>query len=167
LPSLRLAQFVSLYVNLVEAFFVCSRRSCRLSVLLGVSAFLGGCGGAGDAPTTVPVKGVVKYQGKPIAKLSVAFLPDKGVLATGTTNAEGAFELTTNKPGDGAMVGSYRVAISFVPDEIPVMPGFPGSEKKPPDSPIPTKYADVRTSGLTKTVDQDATKNNFTFDLTD
>jgi hypothetical protein len=138
----------------------------RWYVLLGVFVFVAGCSGGSDAPVTVPVKGVVKYQGKPIPKLSVAFIPDKGMLATGTTDAAGKFELMTNKPGDGAMVGSYKVAINFVPDEVPVMPGFPG-EKEAPTSPIPTKYADASTSGLTQTVDKDASKNNFTFELTD
>jgi hypothetical protein len=134
---------------------------------LGVSFFFTGCGGGvNDAPATVPVKGVVTYKGKPVAKLSVAFIPDKGLLATGTTDAEGKFSLMTNKPGDGATVGSYKVAINFVPDETPPMPGFPGSEKKV-ESPIPEKYADVATSGLTQTVDKDASKNNFTFDLKD
>ena len=38
---------------------------------------------------------------------------------------------------------------------------------KPPASPIPAKYADVKTSGLTKIVEEDAAKNDFTFELTD
>lgn len=140
----------------------------RLCVILAVSAFLAGCGGGGSkAPVTVPVKGVVKYQGKPVPKLSIAFIPDKGMLASGTTDTNGKFTLMTNKPGDGAMVGTYKVAISFVSDEIPEMPGLPGTEKPLPPSPIPKKYADAKTSGLTKTVEKDAAKNDFTFDLTD
>jgi hypothetical protein len=141
----------------------------RWCVLLGISLFLAGCGGgASDAPETVPVKGVVTYKGQPVPKLSVGFIPDggKGKLASGTTDAAGKFALMTDKPGDGAVVGPYKVAISFVPDEIPEMPGFPGSEKKV-ESPIPAKYADSATSGLKQTVDKDASKNNFTFELTD
>ena len=141
----------------------------RLCVILGASAFLAGCGGGGSpAPATVPVKGVVKYQGKPVPKLSVAFIPDsKGMVASGTTDSYGKFTLMTSKPGDGAMVGTYKVAISFVPDGIPEMPGLPGTEKPLPPSPIPVKYADGNTSGLTKTVEKDASKNDFTFELTD
>ncbi len=141
----------------------------RLFFLLGVSVLLSGCGEGGNAPTTAPVKGVVTYQGKPIANLSVAFIPDNGPLATGKTDASGKFELMTNKPGDGAIIGNHKVAISFVSDEIPPMGGpDPGSENKaPPVSPIPKQYSDVKTSGLTKTVDKDAAKNNFTFDLKD
>ena len=143
------------------------RNLDRVCVILAATAFLAGCGGGSSAPVTVPVQGVVNYQGKPVPKLSVAFIPDKGLLASGTTDAQGKFTLMTNKPGDGAMVGNYKVAISFVPDEIPEMPGLPGTEKKAPASPIPQKYATPQTSGLTKTVEKDAAKNNFTFDLTD
>lgn len=107
------------------------------------------------------------YQGKPVPKVSVGFIPEKGQLATGTTDANGRFTLMTNKPGDGAAVGNYTVAISFVPDEIPEMPGLPGTEKQPPASPIPLKYADAKTSGLTRMVDKDASKNDFKFELTD
>ena len=143
------------------------RKLDRLCVLVGVSAFLVGCGAGSVAPATVPVKGIVMYKGNPVPKLSIGFTPDKGKLAFGTTDAEGRFTLTTNKPGDGAMVGTYKVTISFVSDEIPEMPGLPGTEKKPPESPIPVKYADPKTSELTKTVDKDAVKNNFTLELTD
>lgn len=138
----------------------------HLCVILGAVAFLAGCGGGSKGPETVPVKGVVKYQGKPVPKLSVAFIPNDGMLAYGTTDANGQFSLMTNKAGDGAKVGTYKVAISFVPDEIPEMPGFPGADKKV-TSPIPEKYADAETSGLTQTVEKDASKNNFTFELTD
>lgn len=138
----------------------------RWGVLLGVSAVLMGCGGS-DAPTTVAAKGVVTYQGKPVPKLSVAFIPEKGLLATGTTDAEGKFVLMTNKPGDGATVGTYKVAISFDSGEVPPMPGMEPPGYKPPESPIPAKYGDVSTSGLTQTVDKDPAKNNFTIALTD
>lgn len=142
------------------------RKLHHLCVIVGTVAFLAGCGGASDAPQTVSAKGVVKYQGKPVPKLSVSFIPDQGMLAYGTTDSNGSFSLQTNAPGDGAKVGLYKVAISFVPDEVPPMPGFPGSDK-PVTSPIPTKYADKETSGLTATVDKDYSKNNYTFELTD
>lgn len=142
------------------------RKLNRICAMLAVVAFLTGCGGGSNAPETVPAKGVVKYQGKPVPKLSVAFIPEKGMLAYGTTDANGQFTLMTNKQGDGAMVGTYKVAISFVSDEIPEMSGLTGTEKKV-TSPIPEKYANAETSGLSKTVEKDSTKNNFTFELTD
>lgn len=146
---------------------VICRNLERMFVMLGVCAILSGCGGGGNGPVTVPVKGVVTYKGKPVPKLSVAFLPDKGMVAEGTTDANGRFTLTTKKPGDGAMVGSYKVGISFVPDKVPDMPGFPGADKSETESPIPKKYADANTSGLTGVVDKNASKNDFKFELTD
>ena len=126
---------------------------------------LTGCG-AGDGPTLVPAGGVVTYQGKPIGKINVLFMPsagDKGMMAEGTTDQAGKFTLQTKEPGDGAMVGTYNVAFKYVPDEVPEMPGFEGAKKVV--SPIPEKYADVSSSGHTATVDADKSKNNFTFDL--
>ena len=125
-----------------------------------------GCGGASDAPETVAVTGVVTYQGKPMPKLAVGFIPEAGMLANGTTDDDGRFDMTTSAAGDGAIPGSYKVSINFVPETPPEMPGFPGSENAP-TSPIPTKYADVTTSGLTATVDSDSSKNDFKFELTD
>jgi hypothetical protein len=134
-------------------------------ILLGFVVTVIGCGGASDAPTTAAVTGVVTYQGKPMPNLSVAFIPEAGMLATGTTDADGRFEMTTSAPGDGAVPGMHKVAINFVPETPPEMPGFPGSENVQP-SPIPLTYADVTTSGLTVTVDSDSSKNDFKFDLT-
>ena len=97
----------------------------------------------------------------------MAFIPDHRPLATRKTDASGKFELMTNKPGDRAILGTHKVAISFVSDKTPPM-GEPdlGSTYKPV-SPIPKQYAVVMTSGLTKTVDKDAAKNHFTFELMD
>lgn len=142
------------------------RKLYRLCVIVGVIAFLAGCGGGSAPPETIPVKGMVKYQGKPVPKLSIAFIPEKGLPALGKTDGDGKFTLMTNKPGDGAMVGNYKVAISFVSDEIPEMQGLTGQEPKPSTSPIPQKYADAKTSGLTRAVVK-GDQNDFTFELTD
>ena len=135
-------------------------------VLLSATLLIAGCGGQSDAPKTVSVTGLVTYQGKPMPNLSVAFIPEQGMVASGTTDAEGRFEMTTSEPGDGAIAGAHKVAINFVPEQVPEMPGFPGSENNQ-KSPIPLKYADVNTSGLTATVDTDASANDFKFELTD
>lgn len=135
-------------------------------LLLCVSGLLIGCGGANDGPKIVPARGVVTYKGAPIAKINVAFMPaeGKGQIAEGTTDTDGNFELQTREPGDGAMVGSYMVAFKYVSDVIPDMPGFTGG-RKPEPSPIPEKYGDASKSGFTATVDADASKNVFKFDL--
>jgi hypothetical protein len=146
-------------------------RQClgRTVGVLAVCATLSGCvgGGGGSGPVIVPSRGVVTYKGKPVPKLSVAFLPEKGMVAEGTTDANGRFTLTTKKLGDGAMVGPHKVGISVVPDSVPDMPGLPGTKKDEEESPIPRKYADANTSGLTVVVENTAAKNDFTFELTD
>lgn len=140
----------------------------KLCLLAGVSVLIVGCGGVSDAPQTVPVSGVVSYNGTPMPKISVAFIPQDGTgqIAEGTTDAEGNFELQTREPGDGAVVGTYKVALNYVPDTVAGMPGFTDGAKSEPST-IPGKYGDTSMSGLTATVDPDESKNEFKFDLTD
>lgn len=136
------------------------QRMNHLCLLLCVTGLFIGCGSGG--PETAAAKGVVTYKGAPIAKIAVVFNPSdgKGMIATGTTDANGEFSLQTNKPGDGAMVGSYKVSFKYVSDVIPDM-----FAPKKETSPIPEKYGDEGKSGETATVDASASKNVFKFDL--
>jgi hypothetical protein len=140
------------------------RKFLALGIVVGFSTSLVGCGGGGDAPETVAAKGTVTVDGKPMPGLSVAFMPASGKLATGETDDQGNFTLTTNEPGDGAVVGSYSVAISKIQEVTEAMPGMDGY-KKPEPPPFAAKYTDAKTSGLTATVDADPSKNDFKFDL--
>ena len=74
-----------------------------------------GCGPS-DRPyvaPTVPVKGKVTYQGKPLTQGSVTFEPDgTGREANGSIQPDGTFVLSTFKEGDGALVGVHRIAVS-------------------------------------------------------
>lgn len=143
------------------------QRLIGLCLLLCVINLLTGCSGSGG-PTLVPAKGVVTFKGSPIEKIAVVFMPvgGKGQLAEGKTDASGKFELQTKEPGDGAMVGEYKVSFKYVSDVIPDMPGFAGGKQAEP-SPIPLKYADENKSGITATVAASASKNDFKFDLTE
>jgi hypothetical protein len=127
-----------------------------------VSSALIGCGDSG--PRIVPVEGVVNFKGKPIGKINVMFVPSdgKGRIAEGTSDESGRFSLQTEKPGDGAMMGDYKVSFKFVSDIIPDMPGFAGGIKPEP-SPIPLKYGDENKSGFTAKVED--TNDEFVFDL--
>ena len=141
------------------------RKFLALGIVVGVSTWFAGCGGdPGDAPETVAAKGTVTVDGQPMAGLSVAFIPASGKLATGETDDQGNFTLTTNEPGDGAVVGSYSVAINRIQEATEAMPGMDGY-KKPEPPPFARKYTDAQTSGLTATVDADPAKNDFKFDL--
>lgn len=129
---------------------------------------LAGCGGGG--PTTYPVSGRVTYKGQPVTTGEIRYLPaDKaqGHIARGAIDAQGAFELTTFKPGDGVLSGSYQVTISSYDPHV----GEPGRDESagtedlatatkrrtppPRKSRIPVRYARIKDSGLSDTVDDD------------
>ena len=68
-----------------------------------------GCAGQ----TTTPVEGVVLLDGKPLVGATVQFVPqEKGRDATGETDKSGQFVMSTFKPRDGVLPGSYKVVIS-------------------------------------------------------
>lgn len=83
-------------------------RKRALVLLLPVLAALG-CG------QTSSVKGRVLLDGQPVAGATVLFMPDaegQGRPASGTTDSDGYFHLTTFRRGDGALPGTYRIVVS-------------------------------------------------------
>lgn len=123
--------------------------------LILVLVWIVGCGAS--APTTVKVSGVVKFDGKPLTKGRITFLPQAttgGELnrpATGTIDEAGHYELSTFKPGDGALPGKYQVAVVSNSAE-------PSLEEMTEQgakiiSAIPGGYNSPATSGLTATID--------------
>jgi hypothetical protein len=123
-----------------------------------------GCGNPGVAPTA-EVTGTVTYKGAPLENVNVVFTPANGRPATGTTDAEGKFSLSTFAADDGAVPGEHTVTIAEGPtDTPPPMPGMPGyGETK---SRFPARYSDPAKSGLTATV-KEGEANQFKFELTD
>lgn len=125
--------------------------SCRKIVFpLLLSVLLAGCGSGG--PELTPVSGTVTLDGKPLAEAGVLFTPQEGGRpASGSTDAEGRFTLTTKTSGDGAMLGMNQVAVSKVVfAQSPAADGAPNpSAAMRPQSLIPVRYGDVKTSGLT------------------
>ncbi|HBN77861.1 MAG TPA: hypothetical protein DD473_19035 [Planctomycetaceae bacterium] len=109
--------------------------------------FLLGCGGASKLDT-VPVTGMVTYNGEPIADASVTFYPEKGRAASGMTDQDGIYTLTTYESGDGAVAGKHKVSISK--QEAP--PGNSTEELENIKAEIPQKYNNAETSGLTADV---------------
>jgi len=138
------------------------QRVISFCMIALVSGAVIGCGDSG--PRIVPVKGVVTFKGKPIGNINVMFVPSdgKGRIAQGTSDASGSFSLQTEEPGDGAMMGDYKVSFKFQSSIVPDMPGFAGGIKPEP-SPIPLKYGDENKSGFTAKVE--ATNDEFKFDL--
>jgi hypothetical protein len=83
-------------------------RGVPLVTLLTV--VLTGCGGRG----TTPVQGVVRLEGTPVTGATVLFMPDgqpRGRPASGFTQSDGTFQLTTYRQDDGALPGTYRVVV--------------------------------------------------------
>jgi hypothetical protein len=81
-------------------------------LLLALSAGLAGCGGQGKP---VKVEGVVTLDGKPFPGATVTFFPAEGNgrSASGLSEEDGSFRLTTFKPDDGALPGEYKITVSF------------------------------------------------------
>jgi hypothetical protein len=69
------------------------------------------CAGCGGGP--VPVSGVVTLDGQPLPQATVTFLPlGQGRTASGFTDAEGRFHLSTLEQRDGALPGEYKVTVT-------------------------------------------------------
>jgi hypothetical protein len=121
--------------------------------------------GCSQAPPVYKVSGSVNYRGKPLTTGVVAFHHTDGrsPLVKGDIAADGTFQLTTHRPGDGAAPGEYRVTVtSMTPGK-----GVEGIDKdyQPPQPLIPLKYMRLDETPLTARVQaQDA--NVIHLDLT-
>jgi len=148
------------------------RRTLCLLVVISIL----GCGDTTPKESTAPVSGVVTYNGTPVEGATVVFGADSGQpkSATAITDASGRFELSTYQKADGAIPGSYSVAIS----KIETIPGMTEDEEHEAISAgkevriaetkqvLPAKYGDSKKSGLKADVSADGA-NEFEFALTD
>jgi hypothetical protein len=118
------------------------RSYLLVAIVVGIFA---GCGSDG----LVPVKGRVLLDGKPIEGAAVLFEPEVGgVPATGVTDANGDFKLSTSGHGEGATAGLNKVSVA---KQVPVEPNRKVEEGEivPMRSETPDFYASPQTSGLT------------------
>lgn len=125
---------------------------------------LAGCGDKG--PELVEAGGTVKYNGEPVQGATVIFVADAGGQPVSSlTDEQGRFSLKTRGKA-GAVVGSYKVAISAIRLKGPVSVNMTTEQILANEEEIiPRKYAHHRTSGLTATVSSDASQNQFSFEL--
>lgn len=137
-----------------------------------VILFLLGCGDGG--PKLYPATGTITMDSKPVDGAEVVFASEAGLLATGTTDANGKFSLqSAGKPG--APEGTYRVTVTksissgpptttMTPEDMAKM----ATENKMPkvESLLPAKYSVVQSTDLNATVTKDKSKNDFPFVLT-
>lgn len=138
--------------------------SCRNSrVLVLVLALLlgAGAGCSSKRANLAPVKGAVTYRGDPLPNALVVFMPETPDMmpATGLTDSQGHFELTTFVQGDGASLGKHRVTVTARAPEK-VNPDNPFSAVPGPPL-IPTRYFNPETSGLTAEVKAGANTADF------
>lgn len=124
-----------------------------------------GCGGGEDP--TVPVSGVVRFGGEPLAGVTVRFHPESGQLAFGKTDDEGRFQLTTRSRNDGALPGRYAVTVIEVEEPPTAKDGQQGylAYAEPTSVPsFPVKYTRPDETTLSARVTRDS-PNTFKFDL--
>lgn len=92
-------------------------------LVVALAAPLAGCGGDDYKMETAQVSGVLTCQGKPVPNAMISFNPqskegsgaESGKSATGTTDEQGKYTLTTYDLNDGALVGTHTVTVSLMP----------------------------------------------------
>lgn len=139
----------------------------RLAVLLAGIVACSGCGSS--APKTTRVSGTVQFDGKPLSKGTITFLPqasgdkERARPATGQIDSNGRYSLSTFAPGDGALPGKYQVTVvSNTSEPTPEEIAEKGATIQ---SLIPAGYNSPSTSGLTATV-ADGKQEPIDFKLT-
>ena len=138
------------------------RFVCLTTGFLAFAALaIAGCGSSG--PKTIPIRGEVLYNGKPLAEGTIVYLPRESTArqATGGIQSDGSFRLTTFKNADGVVPGEYNIVIfAYAPH-----PGEPQTREEMEAVAqtggirrgfiIPEKYTNAASSGLTDTVNED------------
>jgi hypothetical protein len=138
------------------------RKFCLAVTCIGCLVI--GLAGCGRGPETVPVTGKVLYNGQPLPFGSVTFQPPSGQPARGEIRADGTFELSTFRRGDGAVVGKHKVKIACYESQNPAAVKGPG-EQSLGRLLIPTHYTLLDQSGLSADVQRE-NKAPLLFDLT-
>jgi len=150
----------------------------RLFFLTFACASMAGCGSAGSSLPTLDARGIVTLAGSPVADATVVFSPTApgGRAATARTDASGAFILSTLRPNDGALEGSYQVMIhkltttggmsreEYEKNYEALTTGKMKMPKEVTKNELPEVYQTLETTPLSATVKSGQT-NDFAFDL--
>jgi len=157
--------------------------------MIGLAVVVG-CWSDDGLEARYAVSGTVTYQGKPLKRGSIAFIPanqaDRG--ATGSIQEDGTYTLTTNTPNDGAFPGKYKVTIADLAVDIDAVkaamkkqmaksgargpiaegtidPAMAAKFAKKAKSNVPIKY--TKTATTTLSADVKTENNTIDFELTD
>jgi hypothetical protein len=138
-------------------------RLLSILTLIALPTLILGCGGS-SGPEMGRVSGKVSYNGKPLAQGTISFISNdpNGTNANSVIAPDGTYTLQTTNPGDGAVLGEYRVIISDVDPNALNTPA-PGEPVKKQQRIIPEKYEKPDASGLTAKVVSGS--NTFDFNL--
>lgn len=123
----------------------------RFFGLLAAVSILGcDSGPTGDIVPTAPASGTLTLNGVPLEYYQVSFFPEDNRPAIGITDAEGKFTLGTNSENDGAVVGTHRIAVTYVgkPSDNPDEGIMEFTAPPPPKHKIPGKYNSPDSSEL-------------------
>jgi hypothetical protein len=125
---------------------VLMKSSC---LILGWAVMLisAGCGSSSSEFEIAPARGTVTIDGKPLANAKITFAPEHGPSANAESDTSGAFVLSSNGKGDGAVVGRHTVTVTARGSSHEDMKGSP-LMPVPGQSLIPVTYGDPTTSGL-------------------
>ncbi len=131
-----------------------------------LAVLVAGC--SDGSPATIPVRGRVLYQGKPVDRGLVTLQPTQlaeGVPmrpAMGEIQTDGTFQLSTFAAGDGVQPGEYEVSIRAVEREPEPEDDFE------PVWLIPQKYGVPKMNELSVSIPADAAGPvEIEFELTD
>lgn len=126
-----------------------------------------------EHPELRPVSGTVTYDGQPVSDATVAFSsPSSPRLATGRTDHEGRFVLSSYDPQDGAAPGEYTVVVTKIEhdDAQPALSMDEALETRPVRSKsrnlLPKRYAAHETTPL-QVVVPDEGADDLRFELSD
>lgn len=156
----------------------CIRTLALVVCGLSVGA-LSGCGDPGIG--CVPVTGTLTVDGSPVEGVMIVFHPNdaSGRAASGRTDAQGVYNLTTEINGDGALPGGYKVSVTkhenaaddlpaeVDPDDEASLDSIYGqldtSKETKSKNLIHAQYENPAGSGLTAEVT--TSENKFDFDV--
>lgn len=131
-------------------------------LLLVATPLLVGCGGE-----LIHTTGVVELDGTAVPNAAVMFLPvEGGRPATGRTDADGRFVLTSLEAGDGVTPGAYKVAITACEALVQEDEAGPLTDEDYDAQVhwiVPEPYSRAETSGLEVTVSRSS--HHFQFAL--
>jgi hypothetical protein len=107
-----------------------------------MAASIAGCSGSKSAP----VHGKVTLKdGTPVKDTTLTFEnSERHLKAWGVTGEDGTYTLTTETPGDGAPLGSFKISVHSPLPKDSAQPTMPG--------PFNPRYESPGTSGLEYTV---------------